>query len=344
MISQELNSFNGKRIILSRTDGIGDVILSLPLAGVLKKHFPDCYLIFLGRDYTLPLIECSQHIDQAVSFDSYQALKEKDRIEAFNKLKADVIFHVFPQKEVAYLAKQSQVPLRIGTSHRLWHWLSCNYLLPLTRKNTDLHEATLNLQLIKPFIKGNLPEINEIYKFYGLNKLPELTKEFSQISSQNIPNLILHPFTKGSAREWGIDNFFALAKLLQPHFRIFISGSPAEGKGIQNHPMLTLENVIDVTGKFSLSEFIGFINHCDGLVAASTGPLHIASALGKMAVGLYPPIRPMHPGRWAPLGENAHFIVESKACNACRKTGNCDCMKAISPQKVADMILRNFNF
>ncbi|MBK7669733.1 MAG: hypothetical protein IPJ32_21845 [Sphingobacteriaceae bacterium] len=31
----------------------------------------------------------------------------------------------------------------------------------------------------------------------------------------------------------------------------------------------------------TLKQFISFINNADALVAASTGPLHIASALGK---------------------------------------------------------------
>jgi hypothetical protein len=39
------------RIILCRTDRIGDVILTLPMAGVLKEKFPGCTVIFLGRNY-----------------------------------------------------------------------------------------------------------------------------------------------------------------------------------------------------------------------------------------------------------------------------------------------------
>ncbi|MBL0315693.1 MAG: hypothetical protein IPP69_07900 [Flavobacteriales bacterium] len=55
----------------------------------------------------------------------------------------------------------------------------------------------------------------------------------------------------------------------------------------------------------NLAELIAFINQYDGLVAANTGPLHIASACGIHAFGLYSLKRPIHPGRWSPVGKNA---------------------------------------
>jgi ADP-heptose:LPS heptosyltransferase len=77
---------------------------------------------------------------------------------------------------------------------------------------------------------------------------------------------------------------------------------------------------------------------CDVLVAASTGPLHIAAALGVKAIGLFAPMRPIHPGRWAPVGKDAHFVVIDKTCEDCRKGGSCACIEAIEVQKVIKLI------
>ena len=52
------------KIILSRTDNIGDVVLALPMAGMIKKHYPDCKVIFLGRTYTKPIIDACENIDE----------------------------------------------------------------------------------------------------------------------------------------------------------------------------------------------------------------------------------------------------------------------------------------
>jgi heptosyltransferase-3 len=61
-----------------------------------------------------------------------------------------------------------------------------------------------------------------------------------------------------------------------------------------------------------LDELIAFIFNADGLLASGTGPLHLAAASGIHALGLFPPSRPIHPGRWAPLGKKAEYL-ESKS-------------------------------
>jgi heptosyltransferase III len=97
---------------------------------------------------------------------------------------------------------------------------------------------------------------------------------------------------------------------------------------------------VNLTGKLSLDELMAFISTIDGVLAASTGPLHIAAALGKHAIGLYAPMRPIHPGRWAPLGENADYLVKEKYCSKCRKTERCECIESITAREVTDKFLQ----
>jgi ADP-heptose:LPS heptosyltransferase len=96
--------------------------------------------------------------------------------------------------------------------------------------------------------------------------------------------------------------------------------------------------VEDVTGRFSLEEFVGFLGSVDGLVACSTGPLHIASALGKVAIGIYPPYRPIHPGRWRPLGVNAHVITANGDESTPAKDWDHACLSNIVPSQVASLL------
>ena len=90
----------------------------------------------------------------------------------------------------------------------------------------------------------------------------------------------------------------------------------------------------------SLKELIAFIQKADGLIAASTGPLHIAAVSGKIAIGLYPPIRPMHPGRWAPIGKKAEALVKNIYCSDCRGSLNCKCLTEISPEEVKSKLVQ----
>jgi len=92
-------------------------------------------------------------------------------------------------------------------------------------------------------------------------------------------------------------------------------------------------------GKLSLNEFISLIANSDGLIAASTGPLHMASSLGVNAIGLYSSRRPIHPGRWSPIGKKAQSVVFDQKCRNCAKGEDCDCITNISPQKIMDLLV-----
>jgi len=335
----------GKRIIISRTDNLGDVILTLPVAGALKEIYPDCKIIFLGNNYSEPIIKSSEFVDEFVNWFEITKLPLNQQIKKFKELNADIILHIFPRINIARIAAKAKIPLRIGTTRRPYNLLYCNKLVKVSRKKSDLHEAQLNLKLLTAIGAKDIYDLSEIPKYYGFTKIQQLKPEFRELLKQDKINLIFHPKSKGSAREWGIENFSNLVELLpSAKYRIFITGTNDEKKLIPDFLEKYRDRIIDMTGKLSLPEFISFIDSSNGLIAASTGPLHIASALGKFALGLYAPMRPIFPKRWMPLGTNAHYIViDKKDCKDCKKTKDCICIRSISPENVYKKIESCFN-
>ena len=335
-----LPSFMQGNIIISRTDSIGDVVLTLPMAGVLKKLYPNVNITFLGRGYTRSLIDACEHIDHFLDWDALKGEDEKQKVSAFKAINAAAIIHVFPDIAISSLSKKAGISLRIGTNHRFFHLFNCNKLVSLGRKNSPYHEAQLNLKLLVPLGAEKQYSLEDIPGFYGLTKIKPLKKDIHELISSEHFNLILHPKSKGSAREWGIKNFAELVEILpEDKFKIFITGTREEGDQAREGLINKYPHITDLTGKLSLDELISFISIADGMVAASTGPLHIAAALGKQALGIYPPIRPMHPGRWGPLGSNASFFVLDKKCDLCRKNMECECIKGIDPKDVKSRLI-----
>jgi ADP-heptose:LPS heptosyltransferase len=328
-----------KRIIISRSDNLGDVILTLPMAGILKHNIPDTEIIFIGKTYSQAIIESSEYIDDFINIDDLRNRPYKIQIDFLRKKNADLIIHVFPNKHIAKLAKLAKIPYRIGTSHRLFHLTSCNKLVNLSRKKSDLHEAQLNIKLLKPLGLNTNFTISEISNFYGFNKFKKLPKKFEDLLSVKRFNLILHPKSKGSAREWGLDNFGRLIDILPENkYKIFITGTGYEGELMHNFLEKYSNRVVNLTGKLNLHELISFISKSDGLVAASTGPLHIAAAAGIRAIGIFAPMRPIHPGRWQAIGKKADFIVKDEYCDDCRKTNDCHCIRDISAYQVKEKL------
>ncbi len=321
-----------RRILISRTDAIGDVMLTLPVATVLRQQFPEATIGFLGKSYTKPIVACCSAVDEFVDV--------KDFLEGDAKNVWDTIIHVFPRKDIAWKAKKLGIRNRIGTSSRAYHLLTCNKLVRLSRRNSALHEAQLNLKLLEPLEIAHHYTTEEIGGLYSFDKIAPLPGDLRDLLHAEKRNIILHPKSQGSAREWGLEHFAELVRLLpKDRYNVIISGTEAERKMLEPLFEQVGELVVDATGKMDLATFVSFIAAADVIVAASTGPLHIGAALGKVAVGLYPSIRPMHAGRWGPLGQKAIAIALPEDCNKCRKMPeSCTCIRSISAIQVAQHI------
>ncbi len=322
---------NLKTIIISRTDGIGDVILTLPICGIIKQHYPDAKILFIGRTYTEPIINCCEHVDGFINADGLT-------LEKLKNYHADAILHVFPNKLIASLSKQAGIKLRIGTTNRIFHWTTVNRLVILSRKNATIHESQLNCNLLKPLGITLCPSIIGMAKYYGLNKFEPLEERWNAMFDRTKINIILHPKSNKSAREWSLNNYSELIRLLPTKdYKVFISGSKEEGELLKEWITTLPPETIDITGKMTLSQFISFINKSNLLVAASTGPLHIAASCGRVAIGIFPPIKPINPTRWQPIGMMAGYLCVDKKCSACRDNPQqCHCINEITPQQVIE--------
>lgn len=301
---------NPRHIVISRTDSIGDVALTLPLTGILKEKFPQAKISFLGNTYTKPVVETCESVDEIWEWAELQKLNQREQIDFLKSKKVDVFIHVFPRKEIAKLAKKAKITHRIGTSHRFFHLFTCNQRPSFTRKNSDLHEAQLNTKLLLPLGISKNYSLAELAGFAAFKEVQPLPANLQNLLSHDKKNIILHPKSQGSAREWALENYLELAAELDPKkYNIFFTGTEKEGLFFRNF-IPEKPNVFDLTGKMNLYELISFIKCADVLIAASTGPLHLAGLSGIHAFGLFSTQRPTHAGRWQPLGSKIYILEE----------------------------------
>ena len=222
-------SQQNRTFIISRVDAIGDVVLTLPVAGVLRELYPRSRILFLGSSYAAEVIRACRHVDEYLNWDELKKMDDAHQIKALAGTGADTIIHILPKKEIAELAKKAGIQLRIGTTNRAYHWYTCNKLIRLSRKRSPYHEAQLNLRLLTVLGAKPLYSLEEIPGYYGLTKLSALPVDIAALKDERKFNLILHPKSRGNGREWGVDNFIRLANMLPAdRFRLFVTGTPAE--------------------------------------------------------------------------------------------------------------------
>ncbi len=326
-------------IAISRTDSIGDVLLTLPFTAFLRKKFPQAKITFVASKYTHPILRLTPIIDEIITPDE---LSEESKITHF--------VHVFPRKEIAWKVKKLGVPVRIGTSHRLYHWFTCNRRVAFSRKNSELHESQLNYYLYKGFAPTDfqIPNLGEVRRTVveevKLTPKTNLSEDIEVLLQKYTRKIVIHPKSKGSGREYPQTQWLQVIRLLQddPKTGIFVTGTHKEAEGVQKLLRnLSGENVHNLMGRFSLAEFATFLSKTDAIAAASTGPLHLGAFLGIRAVGLFVPYKTLAPKRWAPVGKNVKVLTSQKECGKCDFRGEtCSCMREISAERITMELLK----
>ncbi len=266
-------------------------------------------MTFLGRSYTLPTVRCCSHVDETWDWSTIKDLPPDERIDWLKKQNVDTFIHVFPDKLIAQWAKKAQVKQRIGNAHALTHWTTCNSLPSYTRKRSDLHESQLNTKLLAPLGINESFSLSELGDYAGFTRLPPLPEHLRSTVNTEKRTVILHPKSRGSAPEWPIENYVELAKILDPNIYQLIFTGTAEESASFREKIPAQKNITDLSGQLSLDDLIALISASDCLVAASTGPLHIAGLCGINTVGLYRDERPVHPRRWSPLGKRVNLVL-----------------------------------
>lgn len=331
---------NNKTVLISRTDSIGDVVLTLPMCVWIKKTYPSSNIIFLGNTYTRPIIECLPQIDEIIEWAEMEKMPESKKIEFLKSKKIDVCIHVFPKNEIATLVKKAKIETRVGTSHRAFHLLSCNIRMHFSRKNSEFHESQLNFELLKPFGIEQLPSLEEISSLMKHFKEKDVSLPESIQDEVSKPNrkVILHAKSQGSAMEWPIEKYAIVANdLLERGFSVIFTGTEKDGIYIRSY-IPEHENCIDTTGKLTLDQLINLISKCDTLVACSTGPLHLAGVLGLQTIGLYSSKRPIHPGRWGAVGQNVQIIVNDENKESSKIKPSMNSIQQIESSRIINLI------
>jgi len=335
-----------KNILLVRTDRIGDVVLSLPLAEVIKKEFPECRVTFLVKHYTLDLVKNHPFIDEVLILDeSDNTPTIFSNVKKIKSKNFDSCIVVYPTFRIAFILFLTRIKNRIGTGYRSYSFLFTKKIYE-HRKYAGRHELQYNLNLLKVF--GIDKQLNLGEADFNISISDDGKKKVEQFFLENKintskPIVIVHPGSGGSAVDLPISKMIELVqKLSSLDTTVMITGSDSEKEICES--LVSGENILNVAGKFSLSSLIALISRSSIFVSNSTGPLHIAAALKKYVVGFYPKINACSVRRWGPFTENKIIFEPTINCKNCsrKQCEELNCMDSISVDEVFANIKKNY--
>ncbi|MCK9209816.1 MAG: glycosyltransferase family 9 protein [Ignavibacteriaceae bacterium] len=325
-------------ILLVRTDRIGDVVLSLPLAEAIKKEFPDCRVTFLVKAYTLDLVKNHPFIDEVLTLDETDNIPNIfSNVRKIGSKNFDSCIVVYPTFRIAFILFLTRIKNRIGTGYRSYSFFFTKKIYE-HRKYAERHELQYNMNLLKVFGIEKQLELGEVDFHIQISE--EGKKDVQQFFLENKidtakPLIIVHPGSGGSAVDLPLLKMKELVqKLLNLNVTVLITGSGNEKEICQS--LVLNEKIINVAGRFSLSSLIALIEKSSIFISNSTGPLHIAAALKKYVVGFYPKIDACSVRRWGPFTEKKMIYEPAINCQNCtrKQCERLNCMETISIDEV----------
>lgn len=321
-VDAELRSERPQRILFCRTDRLGDVLLSLPCALLAKRLFPDCRVDFLVQRYTAPLIRMVPFVDGLFEID--QEMTTKNISDMLTSENFDAAIALYPEFRLAKALRAAGIGVRSGIAYR-WYAPLFTYHHREHRKANIKHELEYNLSLTFAtfFRQGRWEEVlppEEIYPFDI--RIPDeannrLSRILDAVHEADRKIVAIHPGGSGSAHRWPVKSYCALAKKLaaETGALLVVTGVEEELELCHEVSCAAEGSTLNLCHRLSLEELASLYSRCDLLLTNSTGPLHLARALGIQVLGLFPSDPTMTPIRWGPYGlpSNAMTLPSGKS-------------------------------
>ncbi|RJP77678.1 MAG: glycosyltransferase family 9 protein [Candidatus Zixiibacteriota bacterium] len=301
-----MTAFPGpRRFLLCRTDKLGDVLLALPAALLLRRRFPQAHLAFLVQPYTAPVARMLRGLDEVIVAgpdESSRALAGRLKEGQF-----DFAAALYPERRLAGALRTAGIPFRAGIAYR-WYSPSFTYRHREHRKHNLKHELEYNLSLVWTAL-GEAGRWEDTLAPEAIFPLPLELPEVPPLPPSPTRRIAIHPGGGGSAHRWPAEYFTRLAGRLGETTGRTVAVTGGPGEEALCRTVADESGAENLGGRFDLPRLAAFYRECALVVTNSTGPLHLARAVGAPVLGLFPAVHAMSPRRWGPYGQPDGFLV-----------------------------------
>ncbi len=273
-------------ILIIRLKSIGDVVLTLPAAALVRENFPAQRILFLTATENAPLLRGFAMVDEVLLLDR-QAFRPgrwlagvRNILQLVGRCRRAGLSHVLDFQgygETAILSWVTGAPERWGLINRASRrWA---FTKPIAR-NYGIHLADSNLALGLAAGLRATPVRNE-FRLPGTEL--EAARGFFQREGVDPgrPTLFIQPFTSSPPKNWPLERYLALAREWRSRGRqVIFGGGPAEAALLAG----ARQEGFVVSAGTSLLVTAGLIQLCRVTVGGVTGLLHLAVAMGRRVV------------------------------------------------------------
>ena len=304
----------GGRVLVIRLSALGDVLFALETVAALRRDRPDVVIDFLVEDRFAPLLAEHPQIDRVLVYPRRRRLRIPGSLLALRRTRYDVALDLHGIQKSAMHVLACRAKTKVGpappASREGAAW---SYGVKVPMPDPPPHRAAVGHRLLASIglsgtpcapLVATAPPPPEL-----LDGLPE-------------KRVLLHPGTSAFAafKRWPSERFAELAtRLCRRGVGVVVGFGPGE-RALAAEALAAADDVREADGaRLGLAVLAGVMQRCDVVVAADTGPLHLAAAAGARCVAIF---GPKDPDRYGPRahGDRRHRLVHHDVpCRPCRR-------------------------
>ena len=339
------------RILIVRTDRLGDVLLSTPVVRALRQRFPQSYISMLVSAYTKGVLEGNPDLDEIITFD--KDVRDKGFwamlkfIGLLKKKKFDLAIVLHPTTRMHWLVFLAGIAKRLGYDRKFGFLLTDR--IAHTKQQGQKHESEYALDLVRYL--GIFPQDKSLYMPIKQESEKWVEDIFCQAQIKKSDKLlVIHPAASCVSRIWPGERYAQVADWLvqKYNFKVVIVSAPNDALKAQMVIKNMHSPVLDLSGKTSISQLASLLNRSQLFISTDSGPMHVACALGVPVITIFGRSQAgLSPQRWGPLGVKSRVLHKTVGCTVCL-AHNCQkdfaCLKATTVEDVllaAESILEN---
>jgi len=337
-----MNVSNIKRILILRTDRIGDVVLSTPVITAARKAFPDAYIAVMVSPQTREIVTGNPYLNEVIVYDKRLKhrgiFKTLGFIARLKKKRFDLVLILHSTLRVNCISFLAGIPKRVGYARGKMDFL-LTHKLEYKKRLGEKHESEYSLDVLRSIgVKAcPSPLVVPIKKEYERN-IDDLLKSSGLEDGEKF--IVLHPGASCPSKMWPQENFARVGDSLAERFglKVVLVSSPDQVKIGKTIRGIMKNRPLFLCGKTSLGELGALFKKASLFISNDSGPVHVACAVGVPVISIFGRNeKGLSPTRWKGLSDKNIVLHKDVGCSKCL-AHNCKkgflCLKSVTVEDV----------
>lgn len=285
---------NSKILTIINLHRLGDTVFTIPAMKAIAEHYTNYRMIVVCYVETSPILKLlfkdREYIElNKVDFVLGRRIARKTIRRRVLQLNSEIIFDLTGMPNSASLIYKSNAHTIVGMNLEYFSKIYTHF----TAIRQKPHYMDMYLDVAKLIVPDN-----------DLDKM----KYFPSSSIEEI-RILIHPFAIRRPKEWDLNKYVEIAKELKNEYSVKIV-SP---KGFIKSDIIDEINKLEIEfcETNTIEDLIFKIENCTVFISNDSGPVYIASLLGKATFTIYGPTNPKYS---LPYGKHHRFVQYKLNC------------------------------